>query len=350
MAKATQHVRPAAPAPTPPRPKPQPQPRINKSVPPVEAAPTPPAPVPPRPKPRPKLKNSVAPVDGKAPLPPPPHSNQYQAVPLPPPPQRNPLSTIPEVPEDGNPRTTTTSATTATTSVTATATSATSASASTSTKDVGGRPNSDQVDLMSRFVKQTHKQAAEYAARCGLSPERFLAALMRAQPKAPRTQNGWNAYEGFAHTLEHRVKELRRIQPDYDPDTTPFPTLSGQEISAMYKLFQEAHPDGEAERILEKFSQVSMLEQEETMQDRQRQFQKICKSLRALVRRFCIYLIDTDLICLEQIDNANDSDFEAILFICGSYVNEDSELAQVIATPALQDAVRASFQYFFPST
>jgi hypothetical protein len=107
-------------------------------------------------------------------------------------------------------------------------------------------------------------------------------------PKAPRTQNGWNAYQGFASSSAHRTEELRRIQPDYDPETTPFPTLSNAELSAMYKKFLEAFPEGEAEAVLAQFSLLSILQQDESMQDCQRQFQRICKGLRASVRHFHI--------------------------------------------------------------
>jgi hypothetical protein len=140
------------------------------------------------------------------------------------------------------------------------------------------------VAQLADFVKEAQQLAHSYAERSGLPPDRFLSTLMRSIPKSPHTQNGWNAYQGFAASTAHRTEELRRIRPDYDPETTPFPTLSNTELSAMYKKFQEAFPEGEAEAVLAKFSLLSILQQDESMQDRQRQFQRICKGLRASVR------------------------------------------------------------------
>jgi hypothetical protein len=46
---------------------------------------------------------------------------------------------------------------------------------------------------------------------------------------------------------------------------------------------------------------------------------------------------------LPQIDAANEKDFDAVIFICGACVHEDTELGRVIATPALETAVRVFF-------
>jgi hypothetical protein len=62
------------------------------------------------------------------------------------------------------------------------------------------------------------------------------------------------------------------------------PQLSNADLSAMYKKFQEAYSEGEAELILEKYAELTLLEGEETLASRQRQFDRICNGLQGSVR------------------------------------------------------------------
>ncbi|KAJ7827068.1 hypothetical protein B0H13DRAFT_1917870 [Mycena leptocephala] len=100
--------------------------------------------------------------------------------------------------------------------------------------------------------------------------------------------------------------------------------LSNADLSAMYKKFQEAYSEGEAELILEKYAELTLLEGEETLASRQRQFDRICNGLQG------------------SIDIANKKDFEAIVLIVGASIHEDAELTWVIATPSLETAFAKS--------
>ncbi|KAJ7239176.1 hypothetical protein B0H12DRAFT_1075062 [Mycena haematopus] len=196
-----------------------------------------------------------------------------------------------------------------------------------SVKDLGGRPSRTQATMLSDFVAAVRRLAQTYGTTTNLPPDRFLTAVVRSMSKGSRGGNGWNTYESFARCDEHVITEYQRIRPDFDPDTMDMPSLSTADLSAMYKKFQEAYPDGEAESILEQYSELVLLQQDDTLASRQRQFDKICNGLRT------------------SIHAAHEKEFEAILFICGSYVHEDTELAGVIATPALETAFAGSLKH-----
>ncbi|KAJ7235173.1 hypothetical protein B0H12DRAFT_1076159 [Mycena haematopus] len=187
-------------------------------------------------------------------------------------------------------------------------------------KDVGGRPSKVQASLVEAFVKEVRLLAESYGKKGGLPPERFLTAFARSMSKGGRSGNDWNAYQAFACSHTHCVEEYQRIHPDFDPTTMDIPQLTAGDLSQMYKKFLEAFPDGEAEIILEKHADLALLEQEESLASRQRHFDRVCSRIRSMI------------------NTANERQFEAIVFICGSHVHEDSELADVLATPALETA------------
>jgi hypothetical protein len=211
-------------------------------------------------------------------------------------------------------------------------------------KDVGGRPSIEQASRVVQFVQVVRDLALAFGQATGLHSDRFLSALVRSMPnRKGRAGNGWNIYEGFARSEEHAVEEYRRIEPTFDPTTMALPQLSTMDLSAMYKKFQEAYPEGEAEALLEKYAEWTQLGVDETMASRQRQFDRICKGLQASVRVLFFPFCQQFILRLPQIDAANERDFEAIIFICGACVHEDAELGRVITTPALQTAVSVFF-------
>ncbi|KAJ7881224.1 hypothetical protein B0H13DRAFT_1891431 [Mycena leptocephala] len=259
-----------------------------------------------------KLGHSPLPHFTALGLPPHPHSAIYQPMPLPPPPagynsavDRMNLPLVAEVSEeDGN-----------------------DGEDNAMVKDVGGRPTSDQAGRLVQFVQAVHTLSIVFGQETGLEPERFITALTRSIPKkGSRSGNGWNLYQSFARSDRHAVEEYQRIAPDFDPITMELPMLTAFDLCDMYKKFQEDFPEGEAESILEAYSELAHLDHDETMASRQRQFEWVCKSIRA------------------SIDAANEKNFEVIVFICGAHVNEDTELGSVIATPALETAFTASLK------
>ncbi|KAJ7801132.1 hypothetical protein B0H14DRAFT_3490004 [Mycena olivaceomarginata] len=186
-------------------------------------------------------------------------------------------------------------------------------------KDFGGRPSKVQAASMAGFVQEVRSLAEKYSQENGLPAERYLAAVVRAADKGSRGGNGWNTYQAFARSRRHAAAEYQRIAPDFDPHTMKLPRFTATDLSCMYRKFQEAYPDGEAETILGKYQQVAQGEQEDTLASRQRQFDRVCNSFRG------------------SIDAATEKGFEVIAFACGSYVHEDSELALVISSPGLAD-------------
>ncbi|KAJ7922223.1 hypothetical protein B0H13DRAFT_1865989 [Mycena leptocephala] len=242
-----------------------------------------------------KLGHSPVPHFTALGQPPHPHSAIYQPMPLPPPPagynsavDRMNLPPVAEVSEqDGN-----------------------DGEDDAVVKDVG-----------------VHTLSMAFGQETGLEPEHFITALTHSIPKkGSRSGNGWNMYQSFARSNRHAVEEYQHIAPDFDPITMELPVLTAVDLRDMYKKFQEDFPEGEAESILEAYSELAHLNHDETMASRQRQFERVCKSIRA------------------SINAANEKNSEVIVFICGVHVNEDTELGSVIATPALETAFTASLK------
>jgi hypothetical protein len=155
-------------------------------------------------------------------------------------------------------------------------------------KDVGGRPTSDQAGRLVQFVQAVRTLSIAFGQETGLEPERFITALTRSIPKkGSRSGNGWNLYQSFARSDRHAVEEYQRIAPDFDPITMELPVLTAFDLRDMYKKFQEDFPEGEAESILEAYSELAHLDHDETMASRQCQFERVCKSIRASV---CFFL------------------------------------------------------------
>jgi hypothetical protein len=156
--------------------------------------------------------------------------------------------------------------------------------------DLGGRPSTEQATRIVQFVQVVRKLALAFGKETDLNSDRFINAVARSLPKrGSRGGNGWNTYEAFARSEEHCVEEYQRIQPSFDPRTMELPPISAADLSAMYKQFQEVYPDGQAEVLLEKYSEWTQLGTDETMASRQRQFDKICNNLRASVRVFFLF-------------------------------------------------------------
>lgn len=152
-------------------------------------------------------------------------------------------------------------------------------------KDIGGQPTTEQAARLLQFVQVVHKLALAFGQATNLHSDRFINAVMHSIPKkGTRGGNGWNTYESFARSEQHAVAEYQRILLSFDPDSMELPQLSNADLSAMYKKFQEAYSEGEAELILEKYAELMLLEGEETLASRQRQFDRICNGLRGSVR------------------------------------------------------------------
>ncbi|KAJ7876972.1 hypothetical protein B0H13DRAFT_2547937 [Mycena leptocephala] len=174
-------------------------------------------------------------------------------------------------------------------------------------KDIGGRPTKEQATKLLQFVQVVRKLALTFGQAANLHSDRFINAVVCSIPKkGTRGGNGWSTYKCFARSQQH--------------------ALSNADLSAMYKKLQEAYPEGEAELILEKYAEWMLLEGEETLASRQRQFDRICNGLWV------------------SIDIANEKDFEAIVLIVGASIHEDAELARVIATPSLETAFAESLK------
>jgi hypothetical protein len=156
--------------------------------------------------------------------------------------------------------------------------------------DMGGRPSTEQAARIVQFVQVVRKLALAFGKEMELNSDRFINTVSRSLPKRGSWGgNGWNTYEAFARSEEHCVEEYQRIQPSFDPRTMELPPISAADLSAMYKQFQEVYPDGQAEVLLEKYSEWTQLRTDETMASRQRQFDKICNNLRASVRVFFLF-------------------------------------------------------------
>ncbi|KAJ7901433.1 hypothetical protein B0H13DRAFT_1883022 [Mycena leptocephala] len=161
-------------------------------------------------------------------------------------------------------------------------------------KDIRGRPTTEQAARLLQFV-QVELGVGMGGTRTRVSRE---ASSMR-----------WQSINGYSPAL---------ILTPWNSPSSP--------TRMMYKKFQEAYSEGEAELILEKYAELMLLEGEETLASRQRQFDRICNGLRG------------------SIDIANEKDFEAIVLIVGASIHEDTELAQVIATPSLETAFAKSLK------
>ncbi|KAJ7739074.1 hypothetical protein DFH07DRAFT_983960 [Mycena maculata] len=195
-------------------------------------------------------------------------------------------------------------------------------------KDVGGRPSKAQMASMAGFLEDVRELADTYSLESGLPVERYLTAAACAMSKASRGGNGWNIYQGFARSAEHAVAEYQHIRPDFDLATMDLPRFSAADLSAMYKRFQEDYPDGEADAVLEKYSELQKAR-------KTRPWRIASANLIAYAMAFGHWCIDA----------ANEKKFESIVFICGSHVHEDSELASIIATPALETAFPVSLKH-----
>jgi hypothetical protein len=141
-----------------------------------------------------------------------------------------------------------------------------------------------QAASMAGFVQEVRSLAEKYSQENGLPAERYLAAVVRAADKGSRGGNGWNTYQAFARSRCHAAAEYQRIAPDFDRHTMKLPRFTATDLSCMYRKFQEAYPDGEAETILGKYQEVAQGEQEDTLASRQRQFDRVCNSFRGSVR------------------------------------------------------------------
>ncbi|KAJ7723037.1 hypothetical protein B0H14DRAFT_3520155 [Mycena olivaceomarginata] len=161
-------------------------------------------------------------------------------------------------------------------------------------KDFGGRPSKVQAASMAGFVQEGRSLAEKYSQENGLPAERYLAAV------------------AFARSRRHAAAEYQRIAPDFDPHTMKLPRFTATDLSCMYRKFQEAYPDGEAETILGKYQEVAQGEQEDTL-------------ATFGVGAYPSSLSHTFLLILPQIDAATEKGFE------------DSELALVISSPGLAD-------------
>jgi hypothetical protein len=160
-------------------------------------------------------------------------------------------------------------------------------------KDAGGRPTTDQAGRLVQFVQAVRSLAVAFGEECNLPLERFLTAIARSvtkKGKGSRIGNGWNLYESFARSERHAIDEYMRIAPDFDPATMTLPQLTSVDLRDMYNKFQETFPDGEAETILEAYSEYAQLEQDETLASRQRQFDRVCSGLQLTVRFFIVFL------------------------------------------------------------
>ncbi|KAJ7722725.1 hypothetical protein DFH07DRAFT_783733 [Mycena maculata] len=178
-------------------------------------------------------------------------------------------------------------------------------------KDTGGRPSKEGAEGITLFTTAVHELAAAFSKKYSLSANRFLAA---------------NIYQRFARSSSHASVEYQHINPAFNPNTMDLPQLTVDNFRNMYAKFQKFYAE-EWEEILEQWGEMTHNEGDETLGGRQRLFDWVCKDLRA------------------SINAAHEKDFEAILFMCGSYVHEDSELAEVIATPALETAFSQTFKH-----
>ncbi|KAJ7764506.1 hypothetical protein DFH07DRAFT_1059051 [Mycena maculata] len=158
-------------------------------------------------------------------------------------------------------------------------------------------------------------------------PQNASSTLVaRSGTQAACGGNFWNLYQCFARLPRRLPTEYGRIHPEFDPATMPLPQLTASDLHDMYKGFQDFYAD-DWETILEEWGQVAHLENGDTLASHQRYFDRVCKGLRA------------------SINAAHEKHFEAILFICGSCIHEDAELANVIGTPALQTAFAETLKH-----
>lgn len=220
----------------------------------------------------------------RQPPPLPPHSTSYVPMSLPPPPfgydpALDRIDRLPPVAEDSEPE--------------FQMPSPPAGEGDAAVKDAGGRPTTDQAGRLVQFVQAVRSLAVAFGEECNLPLERFLTAIARSvtkKGKGSRIGNGWNLYESFARSERHAIDEYMRIAPDFDPATMTLPQLTSVDLRDMYNKFQETFPDGEAETILEAYSEYAQLEQDETLASRQRQFDRVCSGLQLTVRFFIVFL------------------------------------------------------------
>ncbi|KAK7062071.1 hypothetical protein R3P38DRAFT_2758376 [Favolaschia claudopus] len=195
--------------------------------------------------------------------------------------------------------------------------------------DSGGRLKNDQKAIIRECVTEVRQLLEVYRDTRKVPIERLNKALLDALSAAShRSGNGWNAYQAFATDPRNAVDEYRRFNEDFtSDDVDDLPQFTSEMLKNMYRLFKEAHPEGRAKEALRIYQEMAESEKKETLISRQRQFDKICEGFKST---------------MEDLDERN---FNAIMFVVGRFVHDDLELGDVIATPALADSFSAFFKH-----
>ncbi|KAJ6582191.1 hypothetical protein B0H19DRAFT_1252315 [Mycena capillaripes] len=138
-----------------------------------------------------------------------------------------------------------------------------------------------------------------------------------------RSANRWNDYQKYANSLVHGPIERRCLDPNFVVDPShPMPPMDPALTGEAFKLFKDTHPEN-WEEILATFLQVSKMEKGPTFAQRQRHFEN---NVGAIVKR---------LKQLSQSDN-----YESILIVARSMVNENSKLGKFFASDGVTDFSR----------
>ncbi|KAJ7139119.1 hypothetical protein C8R44DRAFT_727227 [Mycena epipterygia] len=195
--------------------------------------------------------------------------------------------------------------------------------------DAGGRTtNAKQEVLDSCF--DTMMDAAQAAANdTGYALSRVLKAFVRQHIDSAavgRSANKWNGYQAFGNrTPENRIQERRRAQPDYifenhgDPTNLP-PPLTHTELRASWTIFQREYTPDTIQEILDTDRILGIVEGRESLAARQRVFMKFVAGVR------------------RKLEGGFDRGYQSLLFMAGTHVNEDGELAAMVGTGGLEHA------------
>ncbi|KAJ6585474.1 hypothetical protein B0H19DRAFT_1250295 [Mycena capillaripes] len=137
------------------------------------------------------------------------------------------------------------------------------------------------------------------------------------RPSPTRSTNGWNQYQKYANSSEFRAEERARIDADFRAELEVHPQaiadpLGPAELKLAYAKFRDAHPDGRAVEILERWDLIEQLEDVTTIGGRQRHFTKTSNALVSTLRTM-----------------STRHKYQSILVIVGSHLQEDGRLGIV---------------------
>ncbi|KAJ7248565.1 hypothetical protein B0H12DRAFT_1123295 [Mycena haematopus] len=185
-----------------------------------------------------------------------------------------------------------------------------------------GRPTNEHAAAARKCRGQVLNLIKTLAEEHGISPARVLDEVTSAFSGASsRARNPWNIYSKMATHPDWAGTEVRRIMPEFDPARHELPTLHAEHLSFMYKAFQKEHADDDRYlKILHEFETVHLLGSETTVAQRQRRVMNAAKKMERLMDG----LRDTDKV-------------EGMFLLCGSYVNDDAEVAHCYATLGLTE-------------